>query len=277
MKTLLLLLFVAHATEIPFPFMRSAVQGETVILQLTEWQCSGTVAVFDRTYSCRPDDSIVVGVDFLTQPGIYTVTADNKPIGTIAVSARPYRTRHLPSRACVLPPEQCAALKERQAQERQRILVAMASGPAIYTERFPAGIEFRSPIEQGESTGLFGDRRFFGKEPSWHRGVDLSATIGTPVATASYGAVVLSDDFLLEGIAVIIYHGSGVYTLYLHLSKSHVQLGQTVNSGDIIGLSGDTGSTGQPHLHFGVNINGAVVDPLGFIEQFNRSLHTEDE
>lgn len=273
----MLLLLFAHATAIPFSFTRSAVQGETVILQLTERQCSGTVAVFGRIYICRPDDSVVAGVDFLTQPSVYTVTVDNEPIGTITVSARSYRTRYLPSRTCVLPPEQCAALKERQAKERQRILATLSRGPAIYTDQFPAGIEFGNPIKQSKPTGLFGDRRFFGRESSWHRGVDLSAVIGTPVTTASYGAVVLSDDFLLEGTTVIIYHGSGVYTLYLHLSKSHVQLGQTVNSGDIIGLSGNTGSSGQPHLHFGVNINGAVVDPLGFIERFNRFLHTEDQ
>ncbi len=275
MKTLLLFLLV-HATAHPPQFTRSAVQGETILLHLTQSQCSGTIAAFGRTYVCRPDDSIVVGVDFLTQPGPFTVAVDNAPIGTITVSARSYRTRHLKLRACTLALDTCTALKKRQAQERQRILTALASGPIIYTDQFPAGIEFRNPLEQSRPTGLFGDRRFFGKSPSWHRGVDLSASIGTPVATASYGAVVLSDDFLLEGTTVIIYHGSGVYTLYLHLSKSHVQQGQTVNSGDIIGLSGDTGSMGQSHLHFGVNINGAVVDPIAFIEQFNRSLHTED-
>lgn len=273
---IVLLVLLAQTVTGPRPFTRSAVQGETVIQQLTEQQCSGTIAAFGKTYACRPDNSIVIGVNFLLPPGAYAVTADNKPIGTIVVRARSYRTRYLKSRTCALSPEQCAALQERTTQERQRIAVALSRGPVVYTERFPAGIEFRNPLELIKPTGLFGDRRFFGKKPSWHRGIDLSAPIGTPVTTASYGAVVLSEDFLLEGTIVVIYHGSGIATLYLHLDKSHVQLGQTVNSGDVIGLSGDTGSAEQPHLHFGVNINGAVVDPLAFIHTFNRALSTED-
>ncbi|MEK7638186.1 MAG: M23 family metallopeptidase [Patescibacteria group bacterium] len=275
MKTILLLLLMQAMTG-NRPFTRSVFQGETIILQLTEQQCSGTIAVFSRAYVCRPDNSIVVGVDFLAQPNTYTVTDDDAPIGTLLVMARSYRTRHLSSRACKLSPEKCISLKERRAQERRRILTALASGPVIYTDQFPAGIEFQHPLEPIKLTGLFGDRRFFGKSPSWHRGVDVSAAIGTPIVTASYGAVVLSEEFLLEGATVIIYHGSDISTVYLHLSKSHVQRGQTVNSGDIIGLSGSSGSSGQPHLHFGVYINGAIVDPIAFIEQFNRFLYTED-
>ncbi|MEK9208565.1 MAG: hypothetical protein AAB910_00645, partial [Patescibacteria group bacterium] len=115
MKTILLLLLMQAMTG-NRPFTRSVFQGETIILQLTEQQCSGTIAVFSRAYVCRPDNSIVVGVDFLAQPNTYTVTDDDAPIGTLLVMARSYRTRHLSSRACKLSPEKCISLKERRAQ-----------------------------------------------------------------------------------------------------------------------------------------------------------------
>ncbi len=71
---------------------------------------------------------------------------------------------------------------------------------------------------------------------------------------------------------MVIDHGSGIYTQYYHLSDIIVKVGQKVNKGDILGLSGDSGRVSGPHLHFGVIINNVQVNPLDFISKINMVL-----
>jgi murein DD-endopeptidase MepM/ murein hydrolase activator NlpD len=241
-----------------------AVQGDTVIVPLTEQQCLNPISVFGKSYECRPDDTIVVGVDIEQKPGTEPILVSGQPTGAIEIAPRAYRTRRLPPR--LDPPN--PVLREK---ERAIIRVALSRGPEL-CPRFPAYIDFHQPVD-GMTTGQFGDKRIYGTVPSPpHHGTDISAPANTPVTTASYGQVVLVDSFSVEGLMVIVYHGSGVYSLYLHLSNADVQVGQVVNRDSVIGLSGASGSTLGPHLHFGMFINGATVDPLKFIEKFNRAL-----
>jgi len=71
---------------------------------------------------------------------------------------------------------------------------------------------------------------------------------------------------------VVIDHGLGIYSLYLHLSEINVSVGQLVERGKVIGLVGSTGYSLEPHLHFSLKVNGASVEPLGFIDTVNASL-----
>jgi len=106
---------------------------------------------------------------------------------------------------------------------------------------------------------------FNGQHESYHRGTDFRARAGTPVYASNFGIVRLAKNLFYSGNIVIMDHGKGIFTNYAHLSKIQVVAGQQVTRGDQIGLSGATGRVSGPHLHWGVKINAAYVDPLQFL------------
>lgn len=117
----------------------------------------------------------------------------------------------------------------------------------------------------GNTTSVFGNQRLFNSElQSYHRGTDLRAKTGTPVYASNSGIVRLAQNLFYSGNIVIVDHGNGIFTNYAHLSKIQVRAGQHIARGDQIGLSGATGRVSGPHLHWGVKINGAYVDPMQF-------------
>ncbi len=121
---------------------------------------------------------------------------------------------------------------------------------------------FIKPLE-GKRGSEFGLRRMINDKPrSPHTGVDIIAPEGSPVRTANSGKVILTGELFFSGNSIIIDHGQGLYTMYFHLSKFLVKEGQKVGKGDIIGLVGSTGRASGPHLHWGVRLQGARVDPL---------------
>ncbi|MEZ2389466.1 M23 family metallopeptidase [bacterium RCC_150] len=100
----------------------------------------------------------------------------------------------------------------------------------------------------------------------FHRGQDFVAQCGTPVHAAAAGKVTFAGWHPYGGgNRVVVDHGNGLETTYNHLSSFNVQVGQTVNRGDVVALSGTTGASTGCHLHFEVMVNGDVVDPLGWL------------
>jgi murein DD-endopeptidase MepM/ murein hydrolase activator NlpD len=126
---------------------------------------------------------------------------------------------------------------------------------------------FSVPIS-GETKGTnFGHRRVFNGQPrAPHAGADLHAGLGTPVHAANRGRVVLAKDLFFTGNTVIIDHGLGVYSLYAHLSRIDVKVGQMVSNSELLGLSGATGRVTGPHLHWGMMVQGARVDPFTLVD-----------
>lgn len=113
---------------------------------------------------------------------------------------------------------------------------------------------------------LFGRRSFVnGKEKSPHGGIDLRGADGTPVPAAADGTVALVIDAYFSGNTVLIDHGQGLITRYLHLSQALVKTGQKVKKGQVIGKVGSTGRVTGPHLDFGVKLAGARVDPQDWV------------
>lgn len=112
----------------------------------------------------------------------------------------------------------------------------------------------------------------FGNRPSpftgrieYHKGLDISAAIGTPIQAAGNGRVILSGPDGAYGNCVVLQHGSGLTSRYAHMSTVDVKIGQNVRRGQIIGYVGSTGRSSGPHLHYEVKINGMNVDPLRYI------------
>jgi murein DD-endopeptidase MepM/ murein hydrolase activator NlpD len=122
-------------------------------------------------------------------------------------------------------------------------------------------------------TSVFGTQRLFnGALQSYHRGTDFRAKVGTPISASNFGIVRLAKNLFYSGNIVIVDHGKGIFTNYAHLSKINVRAGQQIARDDQIGLSGATGRVSGPHLHWGVKINGAYVDPLQFLSVISNIL-----
>lgn len=114
--------------------------------------------------------------------------------------------------------------------------------------------------------GNFGSRRVYnGKTQSFHAGLDMPAPAGTPVAAAADGRVALAGDLYFSGGTVLLDHGGGLFTQYMHLSRIDVKDGDVVTKGTVVGLAGATGRVTGPHLHWGARWNGARVNPAALL------------
>jgi len=122
---------------------------------------------------------------------------------------------------------------------------------------------FRIPLD-GVTTGSnFGKRRVLNGNPgSPHGGMDLPGTTGTPVHAAQRGRVALAEELFFSGNTVVVDHGLGIYTFYGHLSEIDAKAGDTVETGAVLGRVGATGRVTGPHLHWGLTVERARVNPL---------------
>lgn len=175
----------------------------------------------------------------------------------LTVVPRAWRVEHIDvARRPAVPDEAYRLLRER---ELARIAAARA-GPSLsagWRQRFawPA---------RGRISGRFGAQRIYRGEPAaYHSGVDVAAGRGAPVTAPADGMVVLAGPpaFSLEGNLVIIDHGAGLNSAFLHLASSNVRVGQAVKQGQLIGTVGATGRATGPHLHWSVKWNDARLDP----------------
>jgi murein DD-endopeptidase MepM/ murein hydrolase activator NlpD len=95
-----------------------------------------------------------------------------------------------------------------------------------------------------------------------HLGVDLASLANSPVEASNHGRVIYADRLGIYGFTVVLDHGQGLASVYGHLSKIEVTLGQEVKKGDTVGLTGQTGLAGGDHLHFAIMVNGVYVNPI---------------
>lgn len=120
---------------------------------------------------------------------------------------------------------------------------------------------FSRPVS-GVTTSAFGLKRFYnGKPRNPHTGIDYAGDIGTPIKSSADGRVILVGKYFFNGNAVFIDHGQGLISVYIHMNKHSVKIGQSVKQGDIIGTIGQTGRATGPHLHWGVYLNQVVINP----------------
>lgn len=125
-------------------------------------------------------------------------------------------------------------------------------------------------VEAYRETSFYGDRRRYiysdgTTARSFHLGMDLAAPTGTPLTAPAPGRVVLAKSRIVTGLTVVIEHMPGVYSVYMHLHRSLVTLGQWVGQGDSLGTIGSTGLATGPHLHWEWRVNGIAVDPKVFL------------
>ncbi|GIW65557.1 MAG: hypothetical protein KatS3mg094_076 [Candidatus Parcubacteria bacterium] len=137
--------------------------------------------------------------------------------------------------------------------------------------------EFIYPLDKIIIVGDYGNIRKSGKNEVQHLGVDLDGKIGDLIYAVNNGKVVLAKDLINYGKTIIIDHGGGIYSLYLHLNKFFVNENEIVNKGQKIGEVGNTGYSLGPHLHFSIKVNNISIDPLKFISEINKFINKNNE
>jgi murein DD-endopeptidase MepM/ murein hydrolase activator NlpD len=152
------------------------------------------------------------------------------------------------------PDSALAARIAREAARSRRVTAEALATPRLWHERFMAP-------RQARLTSTFGIGRVFnGQLRSRHLGIDYDGEVGDPVRAANRGVVALVGDLYYSGGTVFVNHGGGLITGYFHLSRTLVNLGDTVERGQLIGRVGQSGRVTGPHLHFSVRVGATAVD-----------------
>jgi len=215
----------------------------------------------------------LVAIPFRLKPGKTTLIIkwlDSKGIQSVAVAFRivvgKYRMEQLTvdSRR-VTPPKKDRERAQREHREIKRIY---AGGVAAKLWNGNFALPLSSAI-----TSSFGNGRVFnGRLKSYHNGIDFRAPVGTPIRAANSGIVKLAKDLFYSGNAVIIDHGTGLFSIYAHMSKLQVAAHQRVEKDQPLGLSGATGRVSGPHLHWGVKLDGIAVNPFELVDVINHLI-----
>jgi len=227
------------------------------------------VRVAGHTLRVGPGGEIVFGVGRDEQgPVTIDITERDGQRERVAI---PVTTRDFPvERIEGAPPktvEPPPDIAERIKREQARVVAARNRDDA----RTDFTQAFAWPVE-GRISGRFGNQRVYvvdGKDvpKSPHSGMDIAAAQGTPVKAPAPGVVTFADpDLYLTGGTVLLDHGHGVSSNFLHLSRIDVKVGQRIEQGQVIGAVGMTGRATGPHLHWGMNWFDVRVDPLLLLE-----------
>jgi murein DD-endopeptidase MepM/ murein hydrolase activator NlpD len=205
----------------------------------------------------------IAGVSLETRPGTYALDLT----GTTSRATRISFTRKILVRAAKYPSIKVTVGKrftEPSKAQLERIHQDTTVKQDVFQHTNPdrewSG-KFLAPVVAPVSDA-FGTRRTFnGKVQSMHQGLDYGVPTGTPISAANAGIVLLADPLYFEGNCVVLDHGQGLLTLYLHLSEIKVKQGERIAAGQEIGLSGGTGRATGPHLHFAVRWQGVYLNP----------------
>ncbi len=250
-----------------------AVQGQA--LQLGQPHEAGLTSI-DVTWNERRIPYVrvadrwltVIGIDLDADEGDYPIEVSLRYVdGQVATRTDLVRvqSQRFPTTELTVAPQYVnlsPADQERAARESRQI-------NAIYSTLTPEAYwlqPFQVPIPGTTGGRNFGHRRVFnGESRAPHSGADLSAATGTEILAVNAGRIVLAKNLFFSGNAVFIDHGLGVYSTYLHLSEMFVEPGTMVEQGQVIGLAGATGRVTGPHLHWGVRVLSARVDPFSLL------------
>lgn len=253
----------ATADDARVVFPRSVSQGALVVGKVP---AGSRVRYAGRDLRSTGYGSVVFGVgrDETGPLQVDVVRADGgRSTHAIAVTPRDWPVEHVdgvPPKTVDPPP----AIAERIRREQAQVTAART--------RDDARADFAQPFEwpvRGRISGRFGNGRVYnGKPGSGHSGMDIAVPAGTPVKAPAAGIVTFAaPDLYLTGGTLLLDHGHGVSSNFLHLSRIDVAAGERVEQGQVVGAVGATGRATGPHLHWGMNWFDVRVDPLLVLER----------
>lgn len=244
------------------------VKGEEQATEVKGMFLSRTIPFFREFRPGEPAGYLgLLGIDMQDEPGTYELAVEvrqgeqaKRLSVNILVAKENFSVEHLtlPKEKVDLDEKATARWKAEQEQVKQ----ALAENSRLKLWRS----NFLEPVN-GKRTGIFGSVRVMnGKPRNPHNGEDIGAPVGTDVAATNDGVVRLTVDHIFSGRGVFVDHGLGFYSMYFHLSEILVKDGDLVKAGQIIGKVGATGRATGPHLHWGVKLNGARVNPYSILD-----------
>ena len=244
------------------------VKGEEQVMEVKGTFLNRTIPFFREFRPGEPAGYLgLLGLDMQDEPGAYELAVEVKQgeqakqlSFNVLVAKENFLVEHLtlPKDKVDLDDKSAARWKAEAEQIKQ----ALAENSRLKLWRS----DFVEPV-RGKRTGIFGSVRIMnGKPRNPHNGEDIGAPLGADVAATNDGVVRITVDHLFSGKGVFIDHGLGFYTMYFHLSEILVKDGDLVTAGQIIGKVGATGRATGPHLHWGVKLNGARVNPYSLLD-----------
>jgi murein DD-endopeptidase MepM/ murein hydrolase activator NlpD len=244
-------------------FPASVQQGSMVLGKVPP---GSTVRYAGRSLRVTPYGSVVFGVgrDEKGPVSVTVVTPDGgSNSASIAVTPRDWpieNIRGVPP-STVNPP---AAIAARIQREQAQVVAARVRDD----DRADFAQPFLRPVE-GRVSGRFGNQRIYNGTPkSPHSGMDIAAPSGTPVKAPAAGVVTFAaPDLYLTGGTLLIDHGHGISSNFLHLSRIDVKVGDRVEQGQVVAAVGATGRATGPHLHWGMSWFDVRIDPLLVLER----------
>lgn len=255
----------------------SGKQGQIIVVKVPTDEVSAhvqgkflgrAVSFFSETRPGEPKGFVgLLGIDMQEEPGTHELAiqiTDGQHGRSLSyrvlVLKEQFRVEHLklPKDKVDLDPQGLARWKGEQEQ----VKAALAADSPMKLWQ-PSFVE---PVS-GKRTGIFGSVRIMnGQARNPHNGEDIGAPLGTDVAATNDGIVRLTVDHIFSGKGVFLDHGLGFYSMYFHLSDVLVTEGELVRAGQIVGKVGATGRATGPHLHWGVKLNGARVNPYALLD-----------
>jgi len=248
-------------TRVVFP--ASVQQGSLVLGKVP---ANATVRYGTRVLRPTNYGTVVFGIgrDEVGPVSVEITTADGRTqTARVAVTPRDWpveNVRGVPPKTVEPPPEIAARIEREQAQ--------VVAARARDDDRADFAQAFVWPVK-GRISGRFGNQRVYNGVPkSPHSGMDIAVPTGTPVLAPASGIVTFAaPDLYLTGGTLLLDHGHGVSSNFLHLSRIDVKVGDRVQQGQVIGAVGATGRATGPHLHWGMNWFDVRVDPLLVLER----------
>ena len=248
------------------PLIGEALQGGLLIGRA---QPGATVTVDGRTVRVAPDGLFLLGFGRDAAAPVRIIARD--PAGTVTDCAvTPEKREYKITRIDGLPKRKVSPNPADMKRIRaDNAAIARTRNRDTAATDFTDG--FRWPLA-GRISGVFGSQRVLNGQPRRpHNGVDIAAPAATPIAAPAPGVVALvEDDMFLTGKSVMLDHGHGLTSVYVHMSSIAVTQGQRLKRGDVIGAVGKTGRATGNHLHWGVTLFETHLDPALLAGEMNR-------
>ena len=268
---------LASTIEQKTPSVRSSLsskelsQGDVLIISIYDKALVPETATFDgEAISFFPYSGHIITlipIPIQKKEGTYVFSAKFKN-GETMDRAVNVKARNFPTIVLGIPTEVGVTsnelITELQTKKVGLNEIMGVKAPEIFFES-----SFIPPISGSlKLSSVFGEIRKTGENEIRHLGIDLAAPLGTPVYAMNGGVVRDAYIDTIYGNSIILDHGQGIFSLYMHLNSMNVKKGDTVKRGDVVGAVGKTGYATAEHLHLSLKINGVSVDPLRFIESF---------